>query len=116
MSIKKSGGVVEEIKTIGAPSVVAAPPAVSAVSAPVAETLAAPVQAEPAPKVAAVEPGVGESKLHKIVSPMVGTFYSSPEPGTPAYVQVGDKVTSNRVVCIVEAMKLFNEIEAEVTG
>jgi acetyl-CoA carboxylase biotin carboxyl carrier protein len=47
---------------------------------------------------------------------MVGTFYKAPEPGKPPYVQVGDKVSKNTVVCIVEAMKLFNEIEAEVDG
>jgi acetyl-CoA carboxylase biotin carboxyl carrier protein len=57
-----------------------------------------------------------EENLHKIVSPMVGTFYSSPSPEEGAYVKQGDKVTANSVVCIVEAMKLFNEIEAEVEG
>jgi acetyl-CoA carboxylase biotin carboxyl carrier protein len=54
--------------------------------------------------------------LHKIVSPMVGTYYSSPSPDSPAYVKVGDKVNDSSVVCIVEAMKLMNEIEAEVRG
>lgn len=53
---------------------------------------------------------------HEIISPMVGTFYSSPSPDQPAYVQVGDKVNSDSIVCIVEAMKLFNEIEADVDG
>jgi len=50
------------------------------------------------------------------VSPMVGTFYQSPSPDLPAYVKVGDKVGNETIVCIVEAMKLFNEIEAEVQG
>jgi acetyl-CoA carboxylase biotin carboxyl carrier protein len=59
---------------------------------------------------------IEDSSLQKITSPMVGTFYQSSSPETPAYVQVGDKVKENAVVCIVEAMKLFNEIEAEVTG
>lgn len=54
--------------------------------------------------------------LHKIVSPMVGTFYQSPSPDADAYVKVGSKVSSSSIVCIVEAMKLFNEIEAEVNG
>ncbi|WP_163102636.1 acetyl-CoA carboxylase biotin carboxyl carrier protein [Peribacillus alkalitolerans] len=54
--------------------------------------------------------------LHKIVSPMVGTFYQSPSPDTDAYVKVGSKVNKDTVVCIVEAMKLFNEIESEVSG
>ncbi|SHN12454.1 acetyl-CoA carboxylase biotin carboxyl carrier protein [Gracilibacillus kekensis] len=53
---------------------------------------------------------------HEIVSPMVGTFYSSPSPDKPIYVQVGDKVGEDSIVCIVEAMKLFNEIEADVKG
>lgn len=59
---------------------------------------------------------INDSSLQKITSPMVGTFYKSSSPETPAYVQVGDKVKEDAVVCIVEAMKLFNEIEAEVTG
>ncbi|WP_018934534.1 acetyl-CoA carboxylase biotin carboxyl carrier protein [Gracilibacillus lacisalsi] len=53
---------------------------------------------------------------HEIVSPMVGTFYSSPSPDKPVYVQVGDQVNEDSIVCIVEAMKLFNEIEADVNG
>ncbi|GAA0296388.1 acetyl-CoA carboxylase biotin carboxyl carrier protein [Gracilibacillus halotolerans] len=53
---------------------------------------------------------------HEIVSPMVGTFYSAPSPEKPPFVQQGDSVDKNTVVCIVEAMKLFNEIEAEVSG
>ena len=55
-------------------------------------------------------------KLHKITSPMVGTFYAAPAPGAEPYVKIGDKVTEKTVVCIVEAMKLMNEIEAEVKG
>jgi len=51
-----------------------------------------------------------------IKSPMVGTFYGSPNPDSPAYVKVGDTVKIGQVVCIVEAMKLFNEIESEVSG
>lgn len=53
---------------------------------------------------------------YEIVSPMVGTFYSSPNPESDAYVKVGSKVDPDTVVCIVEAMKLFNEIEAEKSG
>lgn len=54
--------------------------------------------------------------LHEIVSPMVGTFYQSPSPESDSYVRVGSEVTPDSIVCIVEAMKLFNEIEAEVEG
>ncbi len=54
--------------------------------------------------------------LHTITSPMVGTFYAAPSPDAAPYVKVGDKVKKDTIVCIVEAMKLFNEIEAEVDG
>ncbi|MBV7507420.1 acetyl-CoA carboxylase biotin carboxyl carrier protein [Bacillus sp. sid0103] len=56
------------------------------------------------------------SNLHKIVSPMVGTFYASPTPDADVYVKPGSNVTKDSIVCIVEAMKLFNEIEAEIDG
>ncbi len=56
------------------------------------------------------------TNLKKIESPMVGTFYAAPSPEDPAYIEVGNKVTNDTVVCIVEAMKLFNEIEAEIEG
>lgn len=59
---------------------------------------------------------IANENLHKITSPMVGTFYQSASPDTDVYVKVGDKVTKDSVVCIVEAMKLFNEITAEVDG
>lgn len=67
-----------------------------------------------APKAAPVN--VDQENLHKITSPMVGTFYQSPSPDTDAYVKVGSKVSKDSIVCIVEAMKLFNEIEAEING
>jgi len=54
--------------------------------------------------------------LVAIVSPMVGTFYAAPSPTAPPYVQVGSRVSSGQVVCIIEAMKLMNEIEAEISG
>ena len=57
-----------------------------------------------------------DSSLHQITSPMVGTFYASSSPEAEAFVQTGDKVKQESIVCIVEAMKLFNEIEAEVSG
>ncbi|MBP3039758.1 acetyl-CoA carboxylase biotin carboxyl carrier protein [Bacillaceae bacterium Marseille-Q3522] len=57
-----------------------------------------------------------DPSLYKIVSPMVGTFYQSSSPEADAYVEVGSRVEKETVVCIIEAMKLFNEIEAEVNG
>ena len=62
------------------------------------------------------ETKVETSNLHQITSPMVGTFYAASSPEQGDYVEVGSKVTTESVVCIVEAMKLFNEIEAEVKG
>ncbi|GBF11033.1 acetyl-CoA carboxylase biotin carboxyl carrier protein [Tepidibacillus infernus] len=59
---------------------------------------------------------VEDKNLHKINSPMVGTFYKAPAPDADPYVKVGDKVNEKTIVCIVEAMKLMNEIEAEVKG
>lgn len=82
----------------------------------------APVQIDEAPAVQetavpeAPQPAAAEGNLHKITSPMVGTFYESPSPDADAYVKQGSKVSADTVVCIVEAMKLFNEIEAEVEG
>lgn len=67
----------------------------------------------PAPAIAAVEPA---EKLHEVRSPIVGTFYRSPAPDQPAYVEVGAKVGVGTVLCIVEAMKLMNEIESDAAG
>lgn len=61
-------------------------------------------------------PPAKEEKLVEITSPMVGTFYRAPAPGEPPFVEVGDRVQANQPVCIIEAMKLMNEIEAEVSG
>jgi acetyl-CoA carboxylase biotin carboxyl carrier protein len=87
------------------------------VASPVAETVQAQPQVVEAPKQEKVEEAKADtSNLHKITSPMVGTFYSASSPEAGDYVAVGSKVTKESVVCIVEAMKLFNEIEAEVKG
>ncbi|MEV5108307.1 MULTISPECIES: acetyl-CoA carboxylase biotin carboxyl carrier protein [Bacillus] len=96
------------------------------VQAPVTKQVmqpAAPVELETTVAAAQVEVPKQEEKtavqnenLHKITSPMVGTFYSSSSPDTPQYVSVGDKVSKDSIVCIVEAMKLFNEIDADVEG
>jgi acetyl-CoA carboxylase biotin carboxyl carrier protein len=55
-------------------------------------------------------------KLKEIRSPMIGTFYQSPNPDSPPFIKVGDKVKTGQTVCIIEAMKLFNEIESEIAG
>ena len=69
-----------------------------------------------APPAAAAAPVAEEEALHIIKSPIVGTFYESPSPGSSAFVVNGDRIEKGQVVCIVEAMKLMNEIEADATG
>lgn len=73
---------------------------------------AAPAAAAAAPAPAAE----AEEQLHEVKSPIVGTFYESPSPGAPAFVKVGDLVEVGQVLCIVEAMKLMNEIESDAAG
>ncbi len=92
------------IKTNQAPTVVTA-------SIPAA----APLAAAPAPVTAA--PAVSESDNYMTIkSPMIGTFYRSASPDKPSFVNVGDEIKAGQVLCVVEAMKLFNEIEAEISG
>jgi acetyl-CoA carboxylase biotin carboxyl carrier protein len=85
-------------------------------TAPAHPAPAAPMQhpapADPAPVVAA-EPA---ENLHTVKSPIVGTFYGSPSPGASPFVSPGDRVQKGQVICIVEAMKLMNEIEADASG
>ena len=69
-----------------------------------------------APVVAPAPPTAEEAGLVVVKSPIVGTFYRSPDPGSPPFVSVGDKVRMGQVLCIIEAMKLMNEIEAEAAG
>jgi acetyl-CoA carboxylase biotin carboxyl carrier protein len=80
-------------------------------------TAAASPQPAPTTTAAPVEPAEAEEEgLLLVKSPMVGTFYSAPSPEAPAYIKAGDEVVSGKVLCIVEAMKLMNEIESEVSG
>jgi acetyl-CoA carboxylase biotin carboxyl carrier protein len=88
--------------------------AVHVTAAPVAAAAAAAAPA-PAPPAPAAAPPVA-SNLVEIKSPMVGTFYKSPEPGAEPYLKVGSRVSPGQVVCIIEAMKIMNEIESEVGG
>ncbi len=87
-------------------------------AAPVAHPApAAPVAAAPVAAAAAAAPAANEDAgLIAIESPMVGTFYASPSPDKPSFVSVGGEVGPNSVVCLVEAMKIFNEIKAERAG
>ncbi|MFZ0807397.1 MAG: acetyl-CoA carboxylase biotin carboxyl carrier protein [Candidatus Sulfotelmatobacter sp.] len=87
--------------------------AVPAAPAPAVELGAAP--AVPAPAAAPPEPKPEEG-LHTVKSPIVGTFYEAPSPGAPPFVKAGDSVEVGQVLCIVEAMKLLNEIESDFAG
>ena len=78
-------------------------------------SVAAPVAAAPAAAAAAAAPAV-DSSLIAIESPMVGTYYSAPSPDASPYVAIGDRVSKGQTLCIVEAMKMMNEIESEVAG
>lgn len=94
--------------------IVQAAPAPAAVqAAPAAAPVAA---AAPAPAAPAAAPVSEDSKYETIKSPMIGTFYRSAGPDKDPFVQVGDTISNDSTVCIIEAMKLFNDIEAEMSG
>lgn len=101
-----------------APVMAPAAPQIVQASLPAAPAPAAPAPAaQPEAKApAAPAPAAAESNLLTIKSPMIGTFYRSSSPDKDPFVNVGDEVKEGSVVCIVEAMKLFNEIESEVSG
>jgi acetyl-CoA carboxylase biotin carboxyl carrier protein len=88
--------------------------AVHPAPSPVATTNGAPVPAAASP--IEVVPTVPEEKLQAVKSPIVGTFYEAPSPGAPPFIKIGDMVEVGQVLCIVEAMKLMNEIECDVAG
>ncbi|MGB4774949.1 MAG: acetyl-CoA carboxylase biotin carboxyl carrier protein [Daejeonella sp.] len=102
------------IKTNQAPTYVSASiPAPAPTLPQAAPPLTQTAQTEVKPAASATE---DTSKYLTIKSPMIGTFYRSPSPDKPLFVNVGDEVKAGQVVCIIEAMKLFNEIESEVSG
>jgi acetyl-CoA carboxylase biotin carboxyl carrier protein len=83
-------------------------------SAPAASS--APAAAAPVAAAASAPAAAPAEILHEVKSPIVGTFYESPSPGTPPFVNIGDQVEVGQVLCIVEAMKLMNEIESDIAG
>jgi len=94
-----------------APVTLVQAPAAPAV--PAAPATTAPVISPSAPPPSAA---AARSDLQAIIAPMVGTFYRSPAPGDPAFVEVGSRITAGQPVCILEAMKLMNELESEISG
>jgi acetyl-CoA carboxylase biotin carboxyl carrier protein len=94
-----------------------APPAVMApMMAPPMLPSGQPTPAEGAPAVELAAAPEAKSGGNDVKSPMVGTFYSAPEPGAKPYVSVGSRVSKGQILCIIEAMKIMNEIESEVAG
>jgi acetyl-CoA carboxylase biotin carboxyl carrier protein len=93
----------------------AAAPVAAPVAVPMATAVLQP-HAEPEHREAGARAASPAPNLKEIRSPMVGTFYKAPEPGAEAYVKVGNRVTPGQTVCIIEAMKIMNEIEAEIAG
>ncbi|MAY41605.1 MULTISPECIES: acetyl-CoA carboxylase biotin carboxyl carrier protein [unclassified Neptuniibacter] len=100
----------ESVRISRGSQVVAAPYPTAPVAAPVAP---APVAAAPAVEAA---PEAPVSNGHVVKSPMVGTFYTAPSPSSPAFIEVGKTVKAGDVICIVEAMKMMNQIEADKAG
>ncbi len=99
------------ISRAGAPApIMMAAPAPMAVMAPGGAPAAAAAPAPEAPAAAAAPTG------HTLKSPMVGTFYRSPSPGAPSFVEIGQAVAKGQTLCIIEAMKLLNEIESDAAG
>jgi acetyl-CoA carboxylase biotin carboxyl carrier protein len=98
-----------------APAMVSPPPIPGTLTSP-SSIAVAPASSGAAASPAAVAQPASEEDLFIVKSPIVGTFYEAPSPGTPPFVKVGDMVKEGQVLCIIEAMKLMNEIEAEVAG
>ncbi|WP_299450091.1 acetyl-CoA carboxylase biotin carboxyl carrier protein [uncultured Pigmentiphaga sp.] len=111
LEITEGEGKVRIVKFAQSAPVAAAPAVQSYQVVPQAPAAPAPAEAAPAP---AAEPAVAQG--HIVKSPMVGTFYRAPNPGAPAFVDVGQTVKEGDPLCIIEAMKLLNEIEADKAG
>lgn len=112
------GDVKVKVKRGAIVAAASAAPEVRYVSAPTVDPARGPVPISAPPSVdlpgaAAAEP---EENLHIVKSPIVGTFYEAPSPGAPPFIKVGDKLEVGQVLCIVEAMKLMNEIECDAAG
>ncbi|MBM3361979.1 MAG: acetyl-CoA carboxylase biotin carboxyl carrier protein [Betaproteobacteria bacterium] len=111
LEITEAEGKVRIVKGTGAPVLVQAPLAVAPQMAPPPATAA---PAEPSPSPAASEPAAAAG--HAVKSPMVGTFYRASSPGGKPFVEVGSQVKEGQTICIIEAMKILNEIEADKSG
>ena len=112
--VEEPDGTAVELERASAARPVAVPmPMPSAMAAPVAAPAAAPVAPEPAAQAPAAAP---EPKGAEVTAPMVGVFYAAPAPGDEPFVHVGSKVKAGETLCIIEAMKVLNEVTAEADG
>lgn len=112
--VEEPDGTAVELERASAAQPVAVPmPMTSAMAAPVAAPAAAPAALEPAAQAPAAAP---EPKGAEVTAPMVGVFYAAPAPGDEPFVRVGSKVKAGETLCIIEAMKVLNEVTAEADG
>jgi len=101
------------------PQVISVPASASQQIMPNYQPVASPLSSEPAPEVTgtpSASKSAAETSHIEVKSPIVGTFYRSASPEKPPYIKVGDRIEEGDIVCVVEAMKLFNEIESEISG
>ncbi|MFN4256577.1 MAG: acetyl-CoA carboxylase biotin carboxyl carrier protein [Saprospiraceae bacterium] len=116
LTIRNQAAPAEAVAAPAPQVIMSAPPPVVAVAPPVPAPAPAKVEAAPAAPAAAPAAADADAKLIAIKSPMVGTFYRAASPEKPPYVKIGDSVDKGQTVCMIEAMKLFNEIESDVKG
>jgi len=109
-------GLKVRVRKSGAPTFHATPIQVAAAPVVAQALPPAPLTAAPAPAAASAAADIESMELAVVKSPIVGTFYRSPEPGAPSFVEVGQRVKKDQVLCIIEAMKLMNEITSEYDG
>lgn len=113
LEIERGGTRIKLSKT---PTLAGPMPAAMPALAPAAPSPTASAPAPTEEESAAAEIAARTSDLEEITSPMVGTFYRAPAPDAPSYVEVGDRIASGDTLCIIEAMKLMNELDAEISG
>lgn len=113
LEIERGGTRIKLSKT---PPLAGPMPAAMPALAPAAPSPTASAPAPTEEESAAAEIAARTSDLEEITSPMVGTFYRAPAPDAPSYVEVGDRIASGDTLCIIEAMKLMNELDAEISG
>jgi acetyl-CoA carboxylase biotin carboxyl carrier protein len=114
LEITEADGKVRIVKSDGAPAGVMMAPTALPVAMPVAA--AAPAAVAAAPAAAPAAPAAGVETGHVVKSPMVGTFYRASSPNAKAFVEVGQQVKEGEAICIIEAMKIMNEIDADKSG